>query len=164
MNGTRMLRTIGIGGQIENDGQELTADDLAVMVRDQLVTLPLKGGERLFETQIARDMDVSRPLVREACRILESEGLLVYTQNKGFSLKTLTRQQVLDLVEFRIILEEAAFGAVASMEKREAVVEQMHRAYKGIETACETENARSEERHEGKECVSTCRSRWDPSL
>src|SRR3546814_9182930 len=99
MNGTRMLRTIGIGGQIENDGQELTADDLAVMVRDQLVTLPLKGGERLFETQIARDMDVSRPLVREACRILESEGLLVYTQNKGFSLKTLTRQQVLDLVE-----------------------------------------------------------------
>src|SRR3546814_12899937 len=93
MNGTRMLRTIGIGGQIENDGQELTADDLAVMVRDQLVTLPLKGGERLFETQIARDLDVSRPLVREACRILESDGLLVYTQNIGFSLTTLTCQQ-----------------------------------------------------------------------
>src|SRR3546814_2893040 len=84
-------------------------------------------------------MEFRRVLFR-SCRILESEGLLVYTQNKGFSLKTLTRQQVLDLVEFRIILEEAAFGAVASMERREAVVEQMHRAYKGIETACETGN------------------------
>ncbi len=135
-----MLRTVGISGLREQDGQELTVEDLAVLIRDQLVTWPLRGGERIFEAQIARDMEVSRPLVREACRVLESEGLLVYTQNKGFALKRLTREEVLHLVEFRIILEEAAFVAAASLEDRTEVVDQMRKAYQGIEMACITED------------------------
>jgi len=135
-----MLRTVGINGPRDQIGQEIKVDDLAIMIRDQIVTLPLRGGERIFEAQIARDMEVGRPIVREACRVLENEGLLIYTQNKGFSLKRLTREEVLNLVEFRIILEEAAFSAAASMENRDEVVEQMRKAYQGIEMAGITED------------------------
>lgn len=135
-----MLRTLGIDASERSDRQELAADDLAVLIRDQLVTMPLRGGERIFETLIARDMNASRTMVREACRLLESEGLLVFTPNKGFSLKTLTRQEVIDLIEFRIILEEAAFFTVTSRENREGVVRDMRNAYETMERACETGN------------------------
>lgn len=132
-----MVRTLGLGDALaENGSMTVTADELAVKIRDYLVALPLKGGERIFEAQIAREVGVNRPLVREACRVLEGEGLLVYTQNKGYALRTLTREEVLHLVEFRILLEEAAFTSVTSQPDRTAVIEQLRAAYQRMEIAC----------------------------
>src|SRR3546814_12973470 len=57
-------------------------------------------------------------------------------------------------------------GAVMAPEEGAAFVDRMQRIDEGqgateIETGFATQ--RSEERRVGKECVSTCRSRWSPS-
>src|SRR3546814_19176977 len=54
----------------------------------------------------------------------------------------------------------------AAVEKRDAVlrieVERGREHPDGVRIAALLEGARSEERRVGKECVSTCRSRWSP--
>lgn len=122
------------------DPEKITAHELATAIQDQLLALPIRGGERIFEAQIARDLGVNRPLVREACRILGSEGLLSYTHNKGFAIKKLTPESVLHLIEFRIILERAAFSAVARLDDRTKVVERMEKAYDELVRVCEEKN------------------------
>lgn len=126
------------------DPAKVTAQELADLIQDQLLALPIRGGERIFEAQIARDLGVNRPLVREACRILGAEGLLSYTHNKGFSISKLTPESVLHLIEFRIILERAAFAAVASTADRTKIVECMEVAYDDLVHACEVDNPASQ--------------------
>jgi len=126
------------------DPTKVTAQELADLIQDQLLALPIRGGERIFEAQIARDLGVNRPLVREACRILGAEGLLSYTHNKGFSITRLTPESVLHLIEFRIILERAAFAAVASASSRSQIVERMEAAYDDLVRACEVDNPASQ--------------------
>ena len=124
-----MLRTLALVNTRLGDISPIqTADDLAVTLRDYLVSLPLKGGERLYEASMAKELGVSRPLVREACRVLEGEGILTYTQNKGYSLRTLSRQEILHLIEFRVLLEEAAFGAATGRADRHQLIEQLKAA------------------------------------
>ena len=124
-----MLRTLALAHtRLEDSAPIQTAEDLAVTLRDYLVSLPLKGGERLYEAAMAKELGVSRPLVREACRVLEGEGILTYTPNKGYSLRTLSRQEVLHLIEFRVLLEEAAFAAAASQPNRTPLIAQLNAA------------------------------------
>jgi len=126
--GAEMFRTLAIPQSLDTPGTINTVENLAVTLRDYLVSLPVKGGERLYEANIAKELGVSRPMVRDACRVLEGEGLLVYTPNKGYSLRPLTRTEILHLVEFRVLLEEAAFGAAARKADRSELIENLHRA------------------------------------
>lgn len=72
-------------------------------------------------------------MVRDACRVLEGEGLLVYTPNKGYSLRVLTRTEILHLIEFRVLLEEAAFGAAAAESERSELIEKLRKACEEME-------------------------------
>ena len=124
-----MLRTLALAhARLDNGNPIQTAEDLAINLRDYLVSLPLKGGERIYENNIARELGVSRPLVREACRVLEGEGILVYTPNKGYSLRTLSGKEMLHLIEFRVLLEEAAFASAATRSERAELIEKLNEA------------------------------------
>lgn len=68
----------------------------------------LKPGQKVVETVIAREMNISRAPVREAARLLERKGLLVSEQNLGFFVKTFDKKQVDDIYELRLILQVAA--------------------------------------------------------
>lgn len=129
-----MLRTLSIVSTGQDGADLANPSQLAVAIRDYLLALPVKGGERVFEAQMARELGVGRPLVREACRILEDEGLLTYTLHRGYALRVLTREEVRRLLEFRLILEEAAFVSATTSEKREAIVEMVRGAYDHIES------------------------------
>ncbi|MGI4748706.1 MAG: GntR family transcriptional regulator [Janthinobacterium lividum] len=124
-----MLRTLSIAKPEQADSPA----QLAVLIRDHLLALPVKGGERIFEAQMARDLDVGRPLLREACRILEEEGLLTYVQNRGYALRVLTARDVSQLIEFRMILEEAAFVSAALSDDRVTIVQKLREAFHEIE-------------------------------
>src|SRR5215204_4871113 len=47
-------------------------------------------GDRLVEAEIARDLGISRVPVREALRLLESQGIVVGTPYKGMRLMQVT--------------------------------------------------------------------------
>lgn len=65
-------------------------------------------GDRLVEAQIARDLGISRVPVREALRLLESQGIVVSTPYKGMRLMQVTNAGVADLLRVRLALETLA--------------------------------------------------------
>ena len=90
----------------------LSRDGLVDRVAHSLVSAILSGaiapGDRLAESQIARQMDLSRAPVREALRLLESSGLVEYRTNRGFFVRVISASSISDLYELRIVIETAA--------------------------------------------------------
>jgi len=80
------------------------AKPLSLTVADSLRTRILRGefapDERLQEVAVAEQMQVSRTPVREALRILAEDGLLVYSPNRGYSVKRFTAEDI--QVAFRV--------------------------------------------------------------
>src|SRR5690606_9743203 len=60
--GAEMFRTLAIPQSLDTPGTINTVENLAVTLRDYLVSLPVKGGERLYEANIAKELGVSRPM------------------------------------------------------------------------------------------------------
>lgn len=64
-----------------------------------------RPGERLVEDRLARELGVSRIPVREALRVLASEGLVQIAPRRGASVAALSRQSVHEMIEVRATLE-----------------------------------------------------------
>jgi DNA-binding GntR family transcriptional regulator len=65
-------------------------------------------GDRLVEAEIARDLGISRVPVREALRLLESQGIVVSTPYKGMRLMQISNAGVAELLRVRLALETLA--------------------------------------------------------
>src|SRR3546814_20148268 len=73
-------------------------------------------------------------------------------------------QRLPGLVEALRSVNPALHTVLLSATVNDAARDELQRAYgAGDYLAVEAKVARSEERRVGKECVSTCRSRWSPS-
>jgi DNA-binding GntR family transcriptional regulator len=86
-------------------------------VRDQVRELIGEGrllpGQRLIETALAEEFQVSRIPVREALRSLETEGLVTTVPRRGVVVTQLSRQDVEHLYDVRAVLEPLAFRMAA---------------------------------------------------
>ncbi|MGG1697485.1 GntR family transcriptional regulator [Bacillus zhangzhouensis] len=77
-------------------------------------------GERINETQLAKQFGVSRSPVREAMRLLEKDELLIADHKSGYSVYTLTERDVEELYQIRMALETLAVQlACKEAEQRE---------------------------------------------
>lgn len=79
------------------------------VIRKMLVEFRLKPEERINEVQLSRSLGVSRTPIREALNRLASEGFVSLTPNRGFFVRSLSTEGLLDLYELRSIIECAAF-------------------------------------------------------
>jgi len=77
-------------------------------LRASIIAGRLKPGERLVERELIRMTGVSRTVIREALRQLESEGLIAIIPNKGPVVRELTKQEARDLYAIRAVLEGLA--------------------------------------------------------
>ncbi|WP_243722741.1 GntR family transcriptional regulator [Actinomadura sp. 7K507] len=90
---------------------------------DVLRTRILEGGfapsSPLREISVAAELEISRNTLREALRLLASEGLVSQPPNKGASVKTFTASEVRDIYRTRRVLEvqAATESAVAGDEQ-----------------------------------------------
>lgn len=64
--------------------------------------------ERLVETRIAREFDVSQGVVREALRQLEVHGLVEYEPHRGCRVRAVDQAEVDEVSQVRAALEELA--------------------------------------------------------
>jgi DNA-binding GntR family transcriptional regulator len=78
-------------------------------IRKLLVEFKLKPDERLNEVQLSRSLGVSRTPIREALNRLASEGFVSLRPNRGFYVRSLSTEGLIDLYELRSIIECAAF-------------------------------------------------------
>lgn len=71
-------------------------------------------GDRLVEAEIARDLGISRVPVREALRLLESQGIVVSTPYKGMRLMRVSNRGVAELMRVRAALESLALKEIVA--------------------------------------------------
>jgi DNA-binding GntR family transcriptional regulator len=68
----------------------------------------IRPGERLIETDLAREMNISRVPVREALRMLEGQGVVVNAPHRGLHLFDADDRSLEQLLSVRLALEELA--------------------------------------------------------
>lgn len=71
-------------------------------------------GDRLVEAEIARELGISRVPVREALRLLESQGIVVSTPYKGMRLMQVSNRMVAELMRVRLALESMALREIVA--------------------------------------------------
>jgi len=86
--------------------------DNVVQVHEQLRTAILSGdvrpGAKTSQAELARDMEVGRTPLREAIRMLQTEGLIVTEPNRRVVIASLSIEDAEELYLVRIALEVAA--------------------------------------------------------
>jgi DNA-binding GntR family transcriptional regulator len=77
-------------------------------LRQAIIEGRLAPGARLTERELTEMMGVSRTVIREALRQLESEGLVAIIPNKGPVVRELSLAEAKDLYHIRAVLEGLA--------------------------------------------------------
>lgn len=111
---------------------------------DQVVDAIVRGaaeghflpGDRLVEAELARTLGISRVPVREALRLLESQGIVVNTPYRGMRLMDVSQERIEKILEVRLVLEKLAVDKVLARRTDEpgitrrlgAIVEAMRQA------------------------------------
>jgi DNA-binding GntR family transcriptional regulator len=83
-------------------------------LRDSIVSGAIPPGERITEIQISEQMNLSRATVRTALHQLAKEGLLTLVPYTGWSVISLTAQDVWELYTLRSAVERLAAQLVAA--------------------------------------------------
>lgn len=90
-------------------------------MRAAIIDLRFKPGERLVERTLCERLDVSRSVVREVLRHLETEGLVDTKSKQGPIVAILDRASAAEIYEIRTLLEAAAVAACAERADAAAV-------------------------------------------
>ncbi|MBR0599271.1 GntR family transcriptional regulator [Sinanaerobacter chloroacetimidivorans] len=83
----------------------LYREEIGNAIRDAIVSGDLKPGDRIVETQWAKDLGVSQSPVREAIRELEMIGLVENIPYQGCFVRKITKQDMKDAYRVRMYLE-----------------------------------------------------------
>lgn len=127
------------GGQTEDGLEKIEARPQTLRlialdrVRDAILEGQIAPGERLVERTLGDRLGVSRSVIREVIRNLESEGLVENTPS-GPRLATISVDQARQIYEIRVQLESSAVAACAQLSTPQ-VVQQLRTALKAIEDA-----------------------------
>jgi DNA-binding GntR family transcriptional regulator len=89
------------------------SDQVYLTLREYLRSGQLRGGQALQEATIAAQLGVSRTPVREVFARLASEGLLD-SDGRSFIVPALSRSDIEDIYELRLMLEPEAVRKVAA--------------------------------------------------
>ncbi|MGH4020185.1 MAG: GntR family transcriptional regulator [Pseudonocardiaceae bacterium] len=85
-----------------------TAEQIADLLREQIIDGRLAPGTRLSDQELSREFDVSRNTLRDALRLLSHERLLVQELHRGVFVAWLSADDVRDLYRVRRLVEPAA--------------------------------------------------------
>ncbi|MGE0800551.1 MAG: GntR family transcriptional regulator [Lautropia sp.] len=95
-------------------------EEVVARVRDLIVENHLPAGERIAELELAAQLGVSRTPLREALKVLASEGLIELLPLRGAVVKAFTPQDAQDMLELIAVLEvHAARKVVATASDEE---------------------------------------------
>lgn len=78
------------------------------LIKEMLMKGEIKPGDRIREDLLAESISMSRTPVREAINQLSAEGFVKQIPRRGVFAKEFTMQELMDIVEIRIILETYA--------------------------------------------------------
>jgi len=83
--------------------------EVADYLKEQIFLENYVGGDRIVESNVADELDVSRAPVREAIKELESQGLVETVPRKGTFVVEFNQDEIQELFDIRVMLEERVF-------------------------------------------------------
>jgi DNA-binding GntR family transcriptional regulator len=83
-------------------------EQVADQLRQAIVEMRLRPGQRLIERELTEQTGVSRTTIREVLRELTAEGLVSNIPNKGTVVSSVSPQRAAELYEVRAVLEGMA--------------------------------------------------------
>jgi DNA-binding GntR family transcriptional regulator len=100
--------------------RKLLREHVYTGVKGAIIGGDFQPGKRLIEEKLAADMATSRTPVREAIQKLEKEGLIFRLPRGGFAVKSVTEDEVEEILGLRSVLEGyAAFLATSRITDAE---------------------------------------------
>ncbi|MFY9129703.1 MAG: GntR family transcriptional regulator [Limnohabitans sp.] len=109
--------------------------EVTARLRSLIVESFIKPGQRVPELEISKDMGVSRTPIREALKVLASEGLVELLPLRGAVVKSFSAKDAADMLEVMGMLESfAAQKACQAEQKRIDHVLAMHEKMKVLYT------------------------------
>jgi DNA-binding GntR family transcriptional regulator len=99
------------------------ADEIAFRIESAILEGQYPPGSRLPQDEMCYRFGVSRTPVREALRKLQARNLVVVTPNKGATVRTPTRKELMDVYAVRSELEGYACELAASRFSDETIAQ-----------------------------------------
>ncbi|MFH1241373.1 MAG: GntR family transcriptional regulator [Pseudomonadota bacterium] len=81
------------------------SDRIFEIIEKAILSGSIRPGERIIETELAKNLGTSKSPVREALKKLEGEGIVHLLPRKGFIVKEIDRKSVEDFCEVMFIVE-----------------------------------------------------------
>jgi DNA-binding GntR family transcriptional regulator len=113
------------------DSLELKAYDY---IKKRIMSRIYAPGQKIMDSQIAAELNISRTPVRDALRLLEHEGFLVGQAGKGWNVYALSLQDINEIFDVKVELEGMlARKAAACTDKK--LRAQLKKTLEGMKTA-----------------------------
>jgi len=110
------------------DSATATAQWVADILRDRIVKGVYPPGSRIVERKISAELEVSRTPVREALKLIDADGLITISRNKGAQVLQYGAEEALALFDVIASLESLAAERLAGRIDPETLdrLEEMH--------------------------------------
>ena len=106
-------------GSVQHIGRSIR-EDVRQHLRDAIIQGELRPGEKIVESQLARQLGISQAPVREALRELEQTGLVVNLSRRGTFVRQIKADDAWEMYNLRAYLEcRAGRLAIARLTDRD---------------------------------------------
>lgn len=128
----------------EGRGGEPSGADQIERIRAEVVAMLERGelspGDRLLEARLARRLNISRNLTREALRALEQAGIVRIVPNRGAEVRRLSLEDGLDLYDVRAGLARTA-GRLAAKRISRLQLDELEELQRQLQVAVSQDDA-----------------------
>lgn len=92
----------------KRNGSSTLSENVTKKLRSDILAGQYEPGSPLTVSELAKGFEVSVAVVREALTRLATQGLVLQNPNHGFSVKTVSAEELNSIIEARLINESAA--------------------------------------------------------
>jgi len=109
-------------------------DEVLARLRERILTRELRPGQRIDEMALVSELGISRTPLREALKVLQSEGLVTLVPRRGCFVTELSEKDLDDIYE-TVALLESHVAAKAAQKISDAQIEQLFDLHGRMEAA-----------------------------
>lgn len=108
-------------------------------IENLIMSGELRGGDRVNEIALSERFGTSRGPIREACRALTQEGLLVAVPNRGVFVRELDLREALEVYDIRSSLDEL-MGRLIAERVTDVEIDELWRLIDEMDAAAQTKD------------------------
>ena len=119
-------------------------EEVAEQMRQRIFRRELEPGSWIDELKIAEEFGISRTPLREALKVLATEGLVTMKVRRGAYVTEVSQQDLADVYHLLSLLESDA-AAVVATKATDAELKELQALHKSLEAAAKPGKANTEE-------------------